>query len=65
MPQTSTIAGRGSDTENSDTGEFRPSRSCAYEGWTVAELKKRARQLGVSGYSGLNKEKLITLIRSY
>jgi hypothetical protein len=44
---------------------FRPSRSCAYEGWTVTELKKRARQLGISGYSGLNKEKLISLIRSY
>ena len=65
MSQTSTITGRGSDTENSDTGEFRPSRSCAYEGWTVVELKKRARQLGIAGYSGLNKEKLIALIRSH
>ena len=65
MSQTSTIAGRGSDTENSDTGEFRPSRSCAYEGWTVVELKKRAKQLGITGYSGLNKEKLIALIRSH
>lgn len=45
--------------------DFRPSRSCAYEGWTVVELKMRARQLGVSGYSGLNKEHLIQLIRSY
>lgn len=44
---------------------FRPSRSCAYEGWTVVELKKRARQLGIAGYSGLNKEQLISLIRSY
>lgn len=44
---------------------FRPTRSCAYEGWTVAELKKRAKQLGISGYSGLSKEKLIALIRSY
>jgi hypothetical protein len=44
---------------------FRPSRPCAYEGWTVAELKKRAKQLGISGYSGLSKEKLISLIRSY
>ncbi len=44
---------------------FRPTRSCAYEGWTVVELRKRARQLGVSGYSGLSKERLITLIRSY
>lgn len=40
-------------------------RSCAYEGWTVVQLKKRARQLGIAGYSGLNKEKLISLIRSY
>ena len=60
MPQTSTMAGRGTDT-----GEFRPSRSCAYEGWTVVELKKRAKQLGLTGYSGLNKEKLIELIRSH
>ena len=44
---------------------FRPSRSCSYEGWTVAELKQRAKQLGISGYSGLNKERLISLIRSY
>ena len=48
-----------------DARYFRPSRSCAYEGWTVAELKKRAKQLGISGYSGLNKERLISLIRSY
>lgn len=48
-----------------DIRTFRPSRSCAYEGWTVAELKKRAKQLGISGYSGLSKEKLISLIRSY
>ncbi len=48
-----------------DARRFRPSRSCAYEGWTVVELKKRAKQLGISGYSGLNKEKLISLIRNY
>lgn len=60
MSQTSTIAGRPTDT-----GEFRPSRSCAYEGWTVVELKKRAKQFGITGYSGLNKEKLIVLIRSH
>lgn len=47
-----------------DTRDFRPSRTCAYEGWTVVELKKRARQLGIRGYSGLNKESLISLIRS-
>ena len=50
---------------NAETCMFRPSRSCAYEGWTVSELKKRAKQLGISCYSGLNKEQLISLIRSY
>jgi len=48
-----------------ETRFFRPSRSCAYEGWTVSELKKQAKQLGISCYSGLNKERLISLIRSY
>ena len=46
-----------------DARSFRPSRSCAYEGWTVVELRKPAKQLGISGYSGLTKEDLISLIR--
>lgn len=46
-------------------GDFRPTRSCAYEGWTVLELKKQAKRLGISGYSGLSKERLIRLIRSF
>jgi len=52
------------DLSKNDVRNFSPSRSCAYEGWTVVELKKRAKQLGASGYSGLNKEQLIALIRS-
>ena len=61
MSNIATMAKTGRD----DIQFFRPSRSCAYEGWTVAELKKRAKQLGISGYSGLSKENLIALIRSY
>lgn len=57
-----TIAAQRRDDE---VRRFRPSRSCAYEGWTVVELKKRARQLGIERYSGLNKEKLIDLIREH
>ena len=34
-------------------------RSVSYEGWPVLELKKRAKELGLSGYSGLNKDELI------
>ena len=59
MPESSTA-----EASRDDVHDFRPSRSCAYEGWTVVELKKRAKQLSITGYSGLNKEKLIALIRT-
>jgi hypothetical protein len=36
-----------------------------YDDWTVPELKKRARELGLSGYSSLNKGKLIDELRSH
>ena len=38
MPETSTA-----EASRDDVHDFRPSRSCAYEGWTVVELKKRAK----------------------
>jgi hypothetical protein len=40
-------------------------RSGAYEGWTVTELKKRARELGISGYSDKSKDQLVTLLRNH
>lgn len=40
-------------------------RSGAYDAWTVAELRKRAKELGLTGYSNLSKEKLITKLRNY
>jgi hypothetical protein len=36
----------------------------ADEGWPVVALKKRAKELGVSGYSCLSKDKLIDKLRS-
>jgi Rho termination factor, N-terminal domain len=33
--------------------------------WTVPELKKRAKELGMSGYSGLKKDKLIAKLRNH
>lgn len=36
-----------------------------YEGWTVAHLRQRAKQLGISGYSGKNKAQLIALLREH
>jgi hypothetical protein len=40
-----------------------PSR--AYEAWTVAELRRHARDLGLTGYSRLSKDKLIDTLRDY
>jgi Rho termination factor, N-terminal domain len=39
--------------------------SGAYETWTVADLRRRAKELGLTGYSGLNKEDLIHELRSH
>jgi Rho termination factor, N-terminal domain len=36
----------------------------SYDDWTVTELKKRAKELGISGYSGLTKGKLISKLRN-
>lgn len=40
-------------------------RAGSYEDWTVAELKDRARELGLSGYSHLRKDELIAKLRSH
>lgn len=37
----------------------------SYADWTVPELKKRAKGLGMSGYSGLTKDKLIAKLRNH
>jgi hypothetical protein len=43
----------------------RGGESGSYEGWTVAELRERARELDLNGYSGLNKYDLIEKLRSH
>ncbi len=40
-------------------------RSGSYDSWTVAELRKRAKELGLTGYSNLSKDNLITKLREY
>jgi len=40
-------------------------KSGSYDDWTVAELKKRAKELGISGYSDLSKAKLVSKLRNH
>ncbi|HEY0227564.1 MAG TPA: Rho termination factor [Mycobacterium sp.] len=40
-------------------------KSGSYQDWTVSELKKRAKELGMSGYSGLTKDKLVDKLRNH
>ncbi len=36
-----------------------------YEDWTVPELRRRAKELGLTGYSGKRKKELITTLRNH
>ncbi|MFF2370522.1 Rho termination factor N-terminal domain-containing protein [Agromyces sp. NPDC058110] len=40
-------------------------RSGDYEDWTVADLRKRAKELGLTGYSGKRKAELIAALRDH
>lgn len=40
-------------------------KSGSYQDWTVPELKKRAKELGINGYSKLNKSGLISKLRNH
>ncbi|MDI9949348.1 Rho termination factor N-terminal domain-containing protein [Rhodococcus sp. IEGM 1305] len=40
-------------------------KSQSYEDWTVDELQKRAKELGLQGYSKLNKKELIDELRNH
>lgn len=40
-------------------------KSGSYADWTVPELKKKAKKLGMSGYSSLTKDKLVAKLRNH
>jgi Rho termination factor, N-terminal domain len=40
-------------------------KSGSYDDWTVPELKKRAKRVGISGYSGKRKSELVSALRNH
>ena len=40
-------------------------QSGSYDDWTVGDLKKRAKELGLSGYSKLTKSELVDRLRNH
>lgn len=53
-------AARGSSSVGRSGG-----KSGSYDDWTVGDLKKRAKELGISGYSHLTKDRLISTLRNH
>ena len=53
-------AARGKSSVGRKGGE-----SGSYDDWTVPDLKKRAKELGLSGYSKKNKSQLINALRNH
>ncbi len=53
-------AARGKSAVGRKGGE-----SGSYEEWNVADLKKRAKELGMTGYSNLTKDKLVSKLRNH
>ena len=49
-----------------DDTEARPPVSLgSYDDWTVADLRRRAGQLGLTGYSGKKKAALVAMLREH
>ncbi len=53
-------AARGKSSVGRKGGE-----SGSYEDWNVSDLKKRAKELGMTGYSSLTKDKLVAKLRNH
>jgi len=55
---TNAAAARGKSSVGKKGGE-----SASYEDWKVSDLTKRAKELGLSGYSSMTKPRLVAALR--
>jgi hypothetical protein len=54
----------GTGVRADELGRFEGSAG-SYDDWTVAELRQRAKELGLSGYSAKKKSALIAMLRDH
>lgn len=55
----------GAGRARARTRARRSGRSGPYDSWTVLELRKRAKELGLTGYSSLSKSDLVAELRNH
>jgi hypothetical protein len=58
------IANAAANTSRSKVGR-KGGKSPSYDEWTVADLRKRASQIGVSGRSSMSKSELVKALRDH
>ncbi|MFW0793403.1 Rho termination factor N-terminal domain-containing protein [Gordonia sp. CPCC 205515] len=58
------IANAAANTSRSEVGH-KGGASGSYEDWTVDELRSRAKEIGLTGYSDLKKAELIKELREH
>lgn len=51
--------------EGRSTVGARGGRSPSYEDWTVAELRRRAAEIGIAGRSSMRKAELVSALRNH
>ncbi|HET8992379.1 DUF7218 family protein [Rhodococcus sp. SJ-2] len=58
------ISNAAANRGKSDVGR-KGGKAGSYDDWTVADLKKRAKELGLTGYSDMKKSELIDALRNH
>jgi hypothetical protein len=64
MEKAARIANASAARSRSSVGK-KGGKSGSYDDWKVEDLRKRAKELGISGYSGKKKAELVSMLRNH